>query len=92
MVLKGVNSNYDWSFFKNNLIEGDVPQINNSSPTNDVIISEKIALKLKLKTGDPLYCIFLMKEKKFQETENSILKVYIEQASMNSIESLLFLT
>lgn len=58
MVIKGVDSNYDLSFFKTNLIDGDVPLFNNLSASNDVLISEKIALKLQLKTGDPLYCYF----------------------------------
>lgn len=58
MVIKGVNSNYDLSFFKTNLIEGVVPEYNNFSTSNDVLISEKIALKLQLKIGDPLYCFF----------------------------------
>lgn len=58
LVLKGVGINYDWTFFKENLVEGILPEINNNKRTNDVIISETTAKKLKLKTGDRLYCYF----------------------------------
>jgi len=58
MVLKGVSSNFDWSFFKQNLVKGEVPDFKNKEHDNDAIISEKIALLLKLRVGDPLYCYF----------------------------------
>jgi len=57
MILKGVSANFDWTFFKQNLIEGIVPD-NPKKRGNDVIVSEKIAKLLKLKIGDPLYCYF----------------------------------
>jgi lipoprotein-releasing system permease protein len=58
MVLKGVSTNFDWSFFKENIADGNVPSFVQSKKSNEVIISEKVSLLLKLKTGDPLYCYF----------------------------------
>lgn len=58
MVLKGVSKNFDWSFFNENIVAGTVPSLNQSGKSNEVIISEKVSLLLKLKTGDPLYCYF----------------------------------
>lgn len=58
MVLKGVSKNFDWSFFNKNIVAGSVPSLNQSGKSNEVIISEKVSLLLKLKTGDPFYCYF----------------------------------
>jgi lipoprotein-releasing system permease protein len=58
MILKGVSSNFNWSFFKQNLVGGAIPDFQNIGRSNDAIISEKISNLLKLKIGDPLYCYF----------------------------------
>ena len=65
IVLKGVGINYDWTFFRENLIDGKVPEISAAERTNDVIISEIISNQLKLKTGDYLYSYF------YNEGDNS---------------------
>ena len=59
VVLKGVDSNYDWSFFKKNLVSGDVFQISDTAKTNKILISKSIASKLKLKTGDNIAMYFI---------------------------------
>jgi lipoprotein-releasing system permease protein len=58
MILKGVSSNFDWSFFRKNLVAGKVPDLQNSEKNNEAIVSEKISNLLKFKIGDPLYCYF----------------------------------
>ncbi len=62
VVLKGIGSDYDWSFFKNRIIDGKVFSINDSIKSKDVIISKLIANRLKLKTGDSLRMYFIMKD------------------------------
>jgi lipoprotein-releasing system permease protein len=52
VVLKGVGSDYDWDFFKSNMIEGDVVLVNDSAITNNVVVSKKLCDLLDLKTGD----------------------------------------
>ncbi len=59
VVLKGVNSAYDWSFFKNNLTEGSIPSLNDSTRSNDVIISKSLSGLLKLGTGDSFAMYFV---------------------------------
>jgi len=66
IVLKGVGSDFDWSFFKENLTEGSVFSVSDTGKTNNVLISKQIALLLKLKVGDPLYTYFLNEETKTQ--------------------------
>ncbi|HVN56891.1 MAG TPA: FtsX-like permease family protein [Bacteroidales bacterium] len=52
VVLKGVSSDYDWSYFRKNLVEGSVPVITDTAITNRVLISKKISGMLSLKLGD----------------------------------------
>jgi lipoprotein-releasing system permease protein len=52
VVLKGVSADYDWSYFRKNLVEGKVPVISDSATTNKVLISKKISDMLGLKLGD----------------------------------------
>lgn len=59
VVLKGVASDFDWTFFKGHLVDGQIPEISDSARTNKVIISKKVASLLRLNTDDPLYMYFL---------------------------------
>lgn len=54
VVLKGVGSDFDWSYFNSSIIEGSVFNVSDTSksPGTQVIISKKIADMLRLKTGD----------------------------------------
>ena len=51
VVLKGVNSDYDWDFFKKNMIEGDIINPHATSGLNQTIISKDIAIKIHLQIG-----------------------------------------
>ncbi|HQK69603.1 MAG TPA: ABC transporter permease [Bacteroidales bacterium] len=52
VVLKGIGSDFDWSYFKTFIVDGSVFSVTDTATTNSVIISKKIASMLKLKTGD----------------------------------------
>jgi lipoprotein-releasing system permease protein len=67
IVLKGVGTDFDWSFFKENLVEGRLFAVTDSGKTDDVLISKQIASLLRLKVGDPLYTYFLNEETKAQK-------------------------
>jgi len=58
-ILKGVGSDFDWSFMKKNMIEGSVFSVNDSVKSNDVIVSKFLANKLKLKLNDKLKTYFI---------------------------------
>ncbi len=58
IILKGVDENYDWSFFKEYLIAGKIPNIN-TELSSEVLISEKTAKRLMLKSGDSFYMFFV---------------------------------
>lgn len=59
LVFKGVGEEYDWHFFRQNLLEGEVLHIRPDSLTTDVLISKKIAGKLHLKSGDSFLAYFV---------------------------------
>jgi len=59
VVLKGIDSDYDWSFFENKIIDGNKFIVTDSSQNNNVIISKSLSKLLKLKTGDALKMYFV---------------------------------
>lgn len=59
MVLKGVSQEYDWTFLKEHLLEGEIPAFTDSASTNCTLVSRTIANKLHLKTGDKLYTYYV---------------------------------
>lgn len=59
VILKGVDSTYDWSFFSSNLVEGRLPNYKSSRTSNEVLISKLNAAKLKLKLGDRVRTYFV---------------------------------
>jgi lipoprotein-releasing system permease protein len=59
VVLKGVGSDFDWNYFRSNMVEGSVFTVTDTGRTDKVIISKKIASMLKLKTGDSFAMLFI---------------------------------
>ena len=59
VVLKGVGSDYDWNYFRSNLVDGSVFTVTDSGRSDKVIISKKISDMLNLKTGDSFVMHFI---------------------------------
>lgn len=59
VVLKGIGSDYDWSYFGSNMVEGSVFTVSDTGRSDKVIISKKISDMLKLKTGDSFAMLFV---------------------------------
>lgn len=59
IVLKGVDKEYDWDFFKQNLVEGKIFDVSDTGTNNPALISQNTASKLKLKTGDSFITYFV---------------------------------
>ncbi len=59
VVLSGASLDYDWSFFKNKLVEGDTISMVSSKKSNQVLISEKLAKLLHLNVGEKLIMYFV---------------------------------
>ncbi|MCU4177409.1 ABC transporter permease [Marinilabiliaceae bacterium N1Y90] len=68
IVLKGTNHDYDWTFLKSILSEGEIPQLTDSVRSLDILISSEMARLLKLKVGDPVRMYFMqnnIRQRKF---------------------------
>jgi len=59
VVLKGVDPDFDWSFFRENLVAGAVPSITDSARTNQVVISRQLSNRLRLNLGDDFAMYFI---------------------------------
>lgn len=59
VFFKGVDEQYNWDFFRSNLIEGTILNIRSDTILPDVLISRTIANKLNLKIGDSFTAYFV---------------------------------
>lgn len=59
VVLKGIGSDFDWSFFEKYLISGESFMVIDTAKTDRILISNYFANRLKLKTGDKLQIYFI---------------------------------
>lgn len=59
IVLKGIGKDFDWGFFKKNLIEGNIFQVSDTVKSNHVLISKYLSRKLNLKLGDNILLYFI---------------------------------
>jgi len=59
IILKGVGADYDWSFFKDFLVEGKLPTIKSDKTSREILISDDIARRLQLKVGDKARTYFI---------------------------------
>ena len=58
IMFKGVDREYDTSFFHANLSDGHFPHLTDSVASNEVLVSRRIAEKLRLKQGDKVRTYF----------------------------------
>lgn len=59
VLLKGVDKTYDWSFFDEWLVEGELPRVGDSLRTKDILLSRNLAQRMQLKVGDPAEMLFV---------------------------------
>lgn len=65
IIFKGVSKDYDWSFFKEYMVSGDVPNYEQDR-VRDVLLSKIFVEKLQLKLHDTIYATF------FKDSKNSL--------------------
>ncbi len=70
VVLKGVSKEFDWSFFRDKITEGRLPNLNDSV-SDEVLISKNISEKLQLKCGDHFLVFFIQKDRKVRKLKIS---------------------
>ena len=75
-VLKGVGEEYDWSFFREYLKEGELFAIDPDKTTTDVLISAYLADMLGLKCGDPFLAYFVQSAENVRARKLHIRGIY----------------
>lgn len=59
IVLKGIDHDFDWSYFDDKIISGKKIVLSDTSTNNNILISRTTASRLKLKAGDPVIMYFI---------------------------------
>jgi lipoprotein-releasing system permease protein len=72
VLLNGIGSDYDWTFIKKNIVKGDVLQPSDSTPSQDIVISQKIASILDVDLGSKLLIFFITRSKKKDSYEQRV--------------------
>lgn len=62
VLLKGIDTDYDWTFIKDNLKEGTLMTVSDTGLSRDIIISKYFADKLELKLNDKMVIYFLTRK------------------------------
>jgi lipoprotein-releasing system permease protein len=71
VVLKGISKDYNWGFFKEYLVEGDLPIVNDSISMK-VLISRDISNKLSINLNDKINVFFI----KIDQNQRPNLRVF----------------
>lgn len=58
IILKGVSPDADTDFFSANLVRGSLPSLNDSTASNEIAISQRIAQRMKVDTGSRVATYF----------------------------------
>ncbi|MHC1780834.1 MAG: ABC transporter permease [Bacteroidales bacterium] len=59
VLIKGVDKDYNWDFFKSVLYEGRVPDTSDTLATGEIMISLRLANMLNFKVGDNIIIYFI---------------------------------
>lgn len=59
VILKGVGPDFDWSFFQDKIVLGDIISMHDSLRSDEIFISELVARRLKLNIDDDVFLYFI---------------------------------
>ncbi len=58
IIVKGIGKDFDWTYLKNIIEEGSIPDYTDSKSSNNILISRTLAQTLNLKIGDKVPTYF----------------------------------
>ncbi len=67
VLLKGISSDFDNSFFSKNLLEGNIPIYNDTIVSNEIMLSSSISKKLNLSLGDNVVVYFFQESNRVRK-------------------------
>ena len=62
LTFKGVGEDYDLSFFQRCLVDEEMPKFSAKKASNEILLSQKVAGDLGVKTGDKIFAYFMGEE------------------------------
>lgn len=68
VVIKGVDSDYDFSLISKNITDGEIPKFQKDSVSKEVLISKSLANKLQIKIKDKFSVYFIIQRMVFDST------------------------
>ena len=74
VVFKGVGSRYDYNFFIDHLVDGEIKPFQDTVSTNQLIISQSLSKQLNLTVGSSVYAYFF--EDKIKARKFTISAIY----------------
>jgi lipoprotein-releasing system permease protein len=86
VIVKGIGSDFDWTFFNDKLKEGNPIKIDEQNPTNDVIISQTIANKMSIKLGDKMFLYFIQSDGQLRPKDFIVKGIY--QSGLEQFDNL----
>jgi len=69
VVLKGVDSDYDWEFFNKNIVRGTNFTVTDGETSNKIIISNTLSKKLRIDVGDEITIYFVQEKPRVRKFE-----------------------
>jgi lipoprotein-releasing system permease protein len=69
VLMKGIGSDFDSISFKNSIVEGRFIHFSDSGASNEIVVSRKIADKLRLKVGERITMYFVQEPPRFRRFE-----------------------
>ncbi len=60
IILKGVDHDYNWDFFAQHLVEGNLPDLTTLERSNDLLVSDNLCKLLRIKMHDLLLVYFIL--------------------------------
>ena len=76
VILKGVDENYDWTYFGNCLLEGKTPAYHSDERSTEVLVSKAIADKMLLGVGDEVRVWFIDKDMQARGRKFTVTGIY----------------
>jgi len=62
LIFKGVDKSYHWEFLREHLVQGKIPRFNEEEPSEEILISQKVANLLNLKVNQEVQAFFVKNE------------------------------
>jgi lipoprotein-releasing system permease protein len=75
-VVKGVGSDFDWTFFNEKIIDGTSFVVDEQNPDKDILLSSHIASKMKLKVGDKMFLYFIQENGQLRPKDFIVKGIY----------------